>query len=175
MDMLGGLGSPGGTTGGMQQQQIGGSSDALDLLGGMTGSGSGMAAAAAPDSSKGKKSKGSRSLVAGGETYEYWAPFALRTTTSGGACALQGQFKCSMDGPSLELALRVTNSGSGPAEKLMLILPGLPSGFKAGGNSSLSMLLATAPLPVGATTEEIAILNVPASLNGPVSLSGKIT
>jgi hypothetical protein len=37
------------------------------------------------------------------------------------------------------------------------------------------MLLATAPLPVGATTEEIAILNVPASLNGPVSLSGKIT
>jgi hypothetical protein len=69
----------------------------------------------------------------------------------------------------------VTNSGSGPAEKLMLILPGLPSGFKAGGNSSLSMLLATAPLPVGATTEEIAILNVPASLNGPVSLSGKIT
>ena len=66
--------------------------------------------AAAPDSSKGKKSKGSRSQSLA-VRLEYWAPFALRTTTSGGARALQGQF--AQHGRSEpELALRVTNSGA---------------------------------------------------------------
>ena len=176
----------------MGGQELGGSSSGgsgMDLLGDFMGGGGGGESAATPESSKGKKkekksSKKSSSKAGGDpsasvELYEYWAPFAVGQG-KGGAPAVRGAFKCRMDndGGDLELSLRCTNAGAAPLERLMLVLPALPGGFRAGGgsgSSQLSMLLCSGALAPGATTEEVALLKPPLAMDASVKLSGSIT
>ena len=142
----------------------------------LAGGGSAPEISEGKESKKPKKSKKASESGAsgGGEMFEYWTPFSV-LPSSGSAPMLRTEFKCRMEGSSMELTLRCTNVGPGPAAKFMFALPALPNGFSAGSNSSLSMLLCDAPLSPGATTEATVSLQVPQALEGTVKFTGSIT